>query len=162
MSAGELFPSPLLPMVLTGNALVPYGAPAGEVLQVLRGARRALVAGFSPHFCRLDNANECAWRNTPLPALDVYQRGYTANDGELRVVRVGSICSPEDEGVRYYDTDGALRSALGSLSVDVLIVAEDLLAAVHGSRDWDAMPLPALLTLFDRVILRVQVVVRRK
>lgn len=162
MSAGELFPSAMVPHVLIGNALVPYGAPAGEVLQVLRGARRSLERGFSPHFSRLDNVDACAWRNTPIPALDVYQRGYTANDGELRVVRVGSICSPHDQGARFFDTDGALRVALGALSVDVLIVAEDLLAAVHGSREWDAMPLPALLTLFDRAILRVQVVVRRK
>lgn len=136
-------------------------ADAADVHRVLRQARDSLRFGYAEDWCHREGA--------PLPhfvklsELKPHELGYSMMGGVLRAHRLGPICPPDDEGVRFFDAKGALEaSARGD--VDALLVCEDLLRwltpgnASLGGR----VGLPELLKLFDRAVLRAQAVARRK
>lgn len=140
-----------------------FTAPAGPVLEVLRSARRMIAGGYSKHLCRASPA-----RPRALHLVPEHMRGAAMVNGVLREVELGAMCSPHDEGVRFYDLRGAFEAA-GFARVDAAIVAESLLwrlldPTLRTPLDvlTETMPLPAILAALDRAILRANAVARRK
>lgn len=140
-----------------------FTAPALEVLEVLRSARRNIADGYSRHLCRCSPA-----RPRPLHQVPDHMRGFALVNGVLRELELGAMCSPLDEGVRFFDLRGAFEAA-ARWRVDAGIVAENLLwrlldPSLRTPLDvlTETMPLPAILAALDRAILRAHAVTRRK
>ncbi len=145
------------------DELVPsFSAPAGAVLDVLRGTRKLIAGGYSRQLCR----SSATQRPLQFEAED--WRGFAMVNGVLRELETGPMCSPFDEGAAFFDLRGAMELA-GAENVGAVIVAEHLLwrlldSNIEQSLDalLDVMPLPAILAALDRAILRANAVVRRK
>jgi hypothetical protein len=151
------------------DELVPtFKAPAGQVLEVLRGARKRIVSGWSPFLCREAPATP------PRHPRDVPQhfRGYEQRaDREVYQVELGVICPASSPAARFFDLSGALeRAAMDrALPVDAQLVAGDLVWRLldHNLRALPdelaaALNLPGLLAVLDRAILRAHAVTRSR
>lgn len=141
---------------LVGDLLT---ADARAVMQVLRAARDQLRGGYSCDWCHRDGYLP---PHTKLSELRPHELAHSLMGGVLRAHPVGPICEFDDEGVRFFDVRGALQAAAGG-DLDAQMVAEDLLRWLNGREIYDArLPLPEVLALFDRAVLRAQAVSRRK
>lgn len=133
---------------------------AREVLRVLRSAREKLRGGYFMDWCARDGVLP---PHTRLGELDPVQVAHSMEGGQLRVHPVGTICASDDEGVRFYDVRGALEASAGA-NVDVFLICEELLRWVTPGQPLlgGRVPLPEVLLMFDRAVLRAQAVSRRK
>ena len=136
-------------------------APAGEVVRVLRAARKTVAGGYSPFFCREEGPA------VPLSQLapECLAHSWDQATKTLRAHSAGPICSPWAEGVRFFDLTGALQVAGPGWS-DAQQVAEDLIRRLldpdHRSLHTlgELHTLSNLLVQLDRAILRAHAVAR--
>lgn len=141
---------------LVGNLLT---CDALEVLRVLRSAREKLRGGYAYDWCYTEGSIP---PHTRLGEMDPEKLGHSLIAGVPRVHPLGVICDPEDEGVRFFDTRGALRAAAGA-NVDALMLCEDLVRWITpGGELGGRVPLVQVLKAFDAAVLRAQGVNRRR